>query len=53
MPVVAVVDAGVDVGRESCVAINPVGAREHHERRRRTARKSVGDAMGLHGGCSP
>ena len=30
MPAVAVVDAGVDAGRESCiVAIDPVGAREH------------------------
>ena len=36
MPAVAVVDAGVDAGRESCiVAVDPVGAREHRGRRRR------------------
>ena len=27
----AIVDTGVDAGRESCIAaIDPVGAREHH-----------------------
>ena len=36
MPAVAVVDAGVDAGRESCiVAVDPVGAREHRGRQRR------------------